>query len=103
MRYLPALGMLLALSGCGLGPGAAGAAGAAGAQSEVQEAAQARKTEEQVRQQLQAAQEEAARQRSDATARGGSHARRPTGKALAPAAALGACLAGAPAGHLLFR
>jgi hypothetical protein len=65
MRVL-LLGLVLpgGFSGCGLG--ATGAAGAAGAQAQAREAAQASRTEEQVRQQLKAADEAAQQQRADA-------------------------------------
>jgi hypothetical protein len=64
VRTLAILTMSSLLGGCGLG--ATGAAGAAGGTSEVQQAAQAKHTEEQVRDQVNAAQEEAARRGSEA-------------------------------------
>lgn len=63
-RMLVIVTLASLLAGCGLG--ATGAAGAAGGTSEVQQAAQARQTEVQVREQVNAAQEEAARQRAEA-------------------------------------
>jgi len=62
VRTLAILTMTSLLGGCGLG--ATGAAGAAGGTSEVQQAAQAKHTEEQVRDQVNAAL--AARRRSEA-------------------------------------
>jgi hypothetical protein len=53
-----------ALSGCGLA--GTGAAAAAGGTSEVQQAKQAKQTEEQLRQQVNAIQDQAAQQRQDA-------------------------------------
>jgi hypothetical protein len=64
VRTLAILTVTGLLGGCGLG--ATGAAGAAGGTSEVQQAAQAKRTEEQVREQINAAQDEAARQRNEA-------------------------------------
>jgi hypothetical protein len=64
VRTLAILTLAGLLGGCGLR--ATGAAGAAGGTSEVQQAAQAKRTEEQVREQINAAQDEAARQRNEA-------------------------------------
>lgn len=60
--------LLLTLSGCGVAE--TGTAAAAGAASEAQQAAQARQTEQQVRQQIDAASQQAADQRRDAEAQG---------------------------------
>jgi hypothetical protein len=67
-RVLGLAALVCVLGGCGVaGTGAAGASGAAAA---ADEAIQAKKIEERVRQQVQAAQEDAARQRSDAERQG---------------------------------
>lgn len=63
-RTLAMVTLASLLTGCGLA--GTGAAGAAGGASEVQQAAQARQTEEHVREQLNTAQDEAARQRAEA-------------------------------------
>jgi hypothetical protein len=65
MRNLVTAALALLIAGCSAGTGAAGAAGA---QSEISEAAQAARTQEHVREQLKAADEAAAKQRSDAEA-----------------------------------
>ena len=61
---LIACASLGALSGCGLA--ATGTTAAAGAQAQADEAAEARKTEEQVRQRIEAAELEAQQKRADA-------------------------------------
>jgi hypothetical protein len=67
-RVLGLATLVLLLGGCGLaGTGAAGASGAAAA---ADEAAQAKKLEERVRQQVQASEDAAAQQRSDAEKQG---------------------------------
>ncbi len=63
-RIFISIALLSSLTGCGIA--GTGAAAAAGGVSEVQEAQQAKETEEHVRQQLDAAQQQAARQRDDA-------------------------------------
>ncbi|HYL02793.1 MAG TPA: hypothetical protein VEU54_05190 [Steroidobacteraceae bacterium] len=60
-RLAAALALSGLLSGCGLG--GTGAAGAAGASAETQQAAQARQTEERVRADIDAAQDQAAERR----------------------------------------
>ena len=63
-RIIVALLLAPALTGCGLA--GSGAAAAAGGASEVQQAQQAKQTEEKVRQQVNAIQDQAAQQRQDA-------------------------------------
>jgi hypothetical protein len=63
-RIIVALLLTSGLAGCGLA--GTGAAAAAGGVSEVQQAQQAKQTEEQVRQQVNAIQDQAAQQRQDA-------------------------------------
>jgi hypothetical protein len=58
------ISFVAALGGCGLG--ATGSAGAAGAETQAREAAEAKRTEERVRQQVEAADRAAQQQRADA-------------------------------------
>lgn len=63
-RIFVSIALLSSLSGCGIA--GTGAAAAAGGVSEAQEAKQAKQTEEHVRQQLDAAQQQASQRRDDA-------------------------------------
>jgi hypothetical protein len=65
-RVWALLTLMLTLAGCGLA--GTGAAGASGAAAEAQQAAQAKQTEDRVKQQIDAAQQQASDQRHAAEA-----------------------------------